>query len=148
MGDSCFVNAELDTARFDLFDSIGNIECNGIGLSARHKAAGSEDFTEASRRLHYIRCGDYCIEIKSAVLDLCNQIFAADDVRACILSFLLLVTERQHCDFLCVAGSEGKDYCAAYLLVCMTGINAQTNMEFEAFIKFRGRAFLCERYCL
>ena len=58
------------------------------------------------------------------------------------------VTERQHCDFLCVAGSEGKDYCAAYLLVCMTGINAQTNMEFEAFIKFRGRAFLCERYCL
>ena len=77
-----------------------------------------------------------------------NQIFAADDVRACILSFLLLVTERQHCYFLCVAGSEGKDYCAAYLLVCMTGINAQTNMEFEAFIKFRGRAFFRERYCL
>ena len=30
----------------------------------------------------------------------------------------------------------------------MTGINAQTNMEFEAFIKFCGRAFFRERYCL
>ena len=45
-----------------------------------------------------------------------------------------------------VAGSEGKYDGAAHLLVRVAGVNAQTNMEFEAFVKLRRRAFFSERY--
>ena len=146
MGDGGLVDAELYAAGLDLFDGIGDVERDGVGLGARHESAGSEDFTEASGYLHNVRRGDYRIEVKSAVLDLSDQVFAADDVRARVLGFPLLLAEGEDGHSLRVAGSEGKYDGAAHLLVRVAGVNAQTNMEFEAFVKLRRRAFFSERY--
>ena len=42
----------------------------------------------------------------------------------------------------------GKDDGAAHLLVRMTGVNAETNMEFEAFVKLCRRALFGDGYGL
>lgn len=56
---------------------------------------------------------------------------------------MVALSDNQH--FNLFTGSVGKHYGASYLLVCLTGVNAQTNVKFDGFVEvsFCGFDYFC-----
>ncbi len=68
-------------------------------------------------------------------MDLSNSLVVRDIVRArsfCISFFFGLAEHKRSYSFTC---SVGENYSAANLLVCVTRVYAQTNMQLDSFIE-------------
>src|SRR5581483_5404079 len=96
--DPGLVDAEFHFAGFDFLHRFRDFRGDGAGLRVRHQAARAEDLPELTDGAHHVRRRDDGIEVHEAALDLLDELFAADDIRARFLRFFLLFAagNRQH----------------------------------------------------
>src|SRR5580692_4911635 len=80
MNNASPVISELDAATLDILDRLGDIEGHRAGFGVRHQSTRPEDLPEASDHAHDLWRRQRDVEIDDALLDLLDEIFAADDV--------------------------------------------------------------------
>src|SRR5579875_384084 len=130
------VDAIVDLARLHLGDRLADVEGHGADLGIRHQAARSENLTEAADLSHHVgRCDD-AVEIEPALLlDLLDQVFAADEVRAGVARFLFLLALGEHQDPRHLAGAIGEHYRAAHVLIGLTRIDVEAHGELDRLVE-------------
>ena len=149
MDDVGLVETILDLTGLSFGNSLGNIGGNGACLGAGHKSAGAEDFTETADETHHVGRCDSNVEIhKAFALDPCDKILSTDYFCAGGYCCVCVCTLSENGDSDGTAGSVGKDDCAADLLVSVTGVNAQTDVNFNSLVKFSGCALNGKLKCL
>ena len=136
MDDVGLIEPVLDLTGLGLGDGLGDIRGDGAGLGVGHQAAGAEHLTETADHTHHIGAGDDDVEIHPAALNFGDELLSAHKIGARVGSGLLLVAlgKHQHPDLF--AGAVRQHDGAADLLVGMTGIDAQADMDFHSLIEF------------
>ena len=140
-----FVETVLDFTCFSFFNSFSNIGGYSTCFGVRHKTSRAEDFTESTNNAHHIGRSDNYVKIHPTFgHDFLHVFFCTSVFSACIKSSLNFVAfcENENCNFF--TGSVRKNYCTTNLLVCVTGVNAKTNMAFNGFVEFCGCSFASE----
>ena len=136
MNDIGLVQTVLNLTGFNFLDCLCNVHRYGTGLRVRHQALGTQHTTQTSYNAHHIgSCNNY-VEIKPVLaLNLGNQLLSAYIISAGSLSLFRTVTlsEYQHANRL--TGSVRQHDSSANLLVCMTSVYAQTDMNFYSLIE-------------
>jgi len=139
------VETVLDLTCLSIGNSLSNIGGNGTCLGVRHKSTGSEDLTETAYNAHHVGGCDNNVEIHPVFLhDLVNEIHTAYELSACTLSSLELILLAEYKDSNALTCTVGEYNCASYLLISVTGVNAQTDMSLDSFVKFCLSALSCE----
>ena len=137
MADCLFVDSVLDFTCFDVVDSTSDIHGDGAGLGVRHQALRTEDFTETTDNTHHVGSCDDDVIIKPVfLLDLLNHLFAADEICACSLSFVRFCALADCKNTDGFTGTVGKNHNATDLLICVTGIDTEFDVQFYRFIEF------------
>ena len=135
--DVCFIETVFDLTGFGVCYCLCNIGSNCACLGAGHKSAGTENFTETANKTHHVGCCDGNVEIhKAFALDLCNKVFSADDLCACYCGCICIRALCEYCNSDSFTGSVGENNSAADLLVCMTRVNTEADVNFNCLIKF------------
>ena len=136
MDDVGLVHTVLDLTGLSFADSLLDVGSDGAGLGRRHQALRSEDLTETANSTHHVRAGDNGIEFKPVFfLDLLNEIHAACVICAGFEGFVnaLGLAEAQDADGL--AGAVGENDSAADLLVSVTAIDTELDVQLDGFIE-------------
>ena len=148
MDDVGLVQAVLDLTSLGLLNRLGDVHRNGAGLGVRHEALGAQDLTEAADNAHHVRGSDDDVIVEEVlVLDLRDHVLCADILCASSRGLVSLgaLGEYQHADLL--AGAVRQDDRAADLLVCVTGVNAQLDVQLDGLVELClcGRNNGCKR---
>ena len=111
---------------------------NSAGLRVGHQTTELQNLTETANAAHHVRGGDQNIEVQVAAGDLGDQIVIADLLSACSLSGLgsVALGDCDNADIL--AGAVGQDDSAADLLVSVTAVNAQTDVQLNGLVELSG----------
>ena len=133
----CGACAVLDLAALDLLDSLGDVGGDGAELGVGHHAARAEDLAESADLGHHVRRGDGSVEVDVASLDIGNEVVRTDDVSTGILCLLGLVALGKDGDADGLAGAVGQRDGTADLLICLTGVDVQTEMGLDALVEVR-----------
>ena len=93
---------------------------------------------------HHVRGGDGSIKVDVASLDFRNQVVGTDDFCASFFGGLgsSAFGENSNANFLTGAVRQGDH--AAELLVCLTGVDAKAEVDFDGLVELSGRNFLDE----
>ena len=137
MDDVGLVKTVFDLTCLGFLDRTGNVGGNGACLGRRHKSLGAEHLTETADHTHHIGAGDNDVEVEPVFFcDLVDVLLIADVIGTGVESSLDLVAlcENKGADGL--TGTVGKYHGAADLLVGMTGVNAQTDVDLDGLIEF------------
>src|SRR5699024_721614 len=102
------------------------------------QAAGSEQLTEAADLAHHVGGGHDHVEVHEAALDLGDQVVITDDISAGSLSGGSSGALGDGADADGLAGAVGQHDSAADLLVGMTAVNAQTDVQLNGLIELGG----------
>src|SRR6266566_5275663 len=79
MQERCTINFELDTTRFYIADSLGEIESNCTSFWAGHQAARTEFAAKATNFTHHIGSGNGDIKTEPVAFDLLDQVIEANE---------------------------------------------------------------------
>ena len=136
--DGGFVESVLNLTSLDLFDGLRYVEGDRSRLRVGHEALGSEDTSETSDGSHHVRsCDDY-IEIEPVFfLDLIDEVHVTNIISSVVSGFLRLFALGEDEDTDGLTGSVGENNRSADLLVSVSGINTQSDVEFDGFVKLR-----------
>ena len=141
--------------------SLPNLICGSLRLfssSTRHRpkmcirdSLRTEHLTETADNTHHVRGSDDDVEVEPVfLLDLLDEVHLADIVSAGSLGSLSLVAlgEDENADVL--AGAVGEDDGAADLLVSVTGVDAQLDVQLDGLVELRGSGLAdqAEALCL
>ncbi len=141
MDDVGLVQTVLHLTGFDLLDSGGHVGGHGAGLGGGHQALGAQDLTKTAYNAHHVGGSDNHVELKPVLLgDLLHQLHAAHIVSAGSLGVLHLGVLGEDQNPAGLTGAVGQNHGAANLLVSVTGVNAQLDVQFHGLIKFCGSA--------
>ena len=139
MDDVGLVETVLDLTGFDFLDGGGDVGGHGAGLGGGHEALRAENLTETADDTHHIRGRDDDIEIKPVfLLDLLNELHAACEVGAGLLGLVELCVLGEHENLAGLAGAVRENDSAANLLVSMTGVNAELDVDFDSLVELGG----------
>ena len=137
VNDVGLVETILDFTSFDLLDSSSDIGSHGAGLGRRHQALRAQEFAETADNAHHVRRSNDDIKVEPVFLgDSLDHIHAADIVSAGLFGLFSLGVLGKYQDSAGLAGAVGKNDRTADLLVSMTGVNAQSDVNFYSFIEF------------
>ena len=125
--------------------ALRDVGRHGAGLRVRHQAARAEHLAELADRAHHVGRRHDRVEVHPAALDLLDELFAADDVGARLLRFLLLVAagDRQHA--LGLAEPVRQHDRAAHHLVGVLRIDAQAQRQLDGLVELGELDLLHER---
>ena len=144
MDDVLLVQTVLDLTSLGLGNSLAQVRSNGAGLGVRHQAAGAQDLTETANAAHHIGSGHDDVEIHEAAGDLCDQLVITDDISASSLSSSSSGALGDCADADGLAGAVGQNDSAADLLVSVTAVNAQTDVQLNSLVEL-GRSGLASQ---
>ena len=133
------VETVLDLTGFDLVDGGGDVGGHSAGLGGGHQTLGAEHLTKTADDTHHVGGRHDDVEVKPVLLgDLLHQLHAAGIVGAGSQSLVELgvLGEDQHLAGL--AGAVGQDDGAAHLLVGVTGVNTQLDVDFHGLVELGG----------
>ena len=136
MDDVGLVQTVLDLTGLRLLHGLGGVGGHGAGLGGWHQTLGAQHLTQTADDTHHVGGGDDDVEVEPILLlDLLDQIHLAHIVGAGGLGSLGLVAlgEHQHADGL--TGTVGQHDGAADLLVGVTGVNTQLDVELDGLIE-------------
>ena len=105
-------------------------------FGAGHQALGAEQLTETADDAHHVGGGDDGVELEPVLaLDLLDQLLAAGVVGASRLGLFLALglAEDEHADAL--AGAVGQHDGAADLLVGVTGVDAELDVQLDGLVE-------------
>ena len=129
-------------AGFDLGDCLGNVHRDRTRLRVRHEPLRAEDFTDAADDAHHVGRGDYDVEIEPVFrLDFLNHFFRTDVIGTGLLRDVRALALGDDQNLFGFARAVGQNEHAANLLVCLAGVNAQTDVQFDGFVELRLRGF-------
>ena len=135
MNDVCLVKTILDLTSLSFLNSLSYIRGNSTSLGVRHKASRTEDLTESTNNTHHVGSCDNNLEVHPAAVDLSNGVVVSDVVSASVLGSLLLVSLAEYQGAYLLTGTVGQNNCASDLLVSVTGVNAQTNVQLNGLVE-------------
>ena len=139
MDDVGLVETVLDLTGFDLLDGGGDVGGHGAGLGGGHEALRAENLTETTDDTHHIRGSDDDVEIEPVfLLDLFNELHAACEVGASLLGLVELGVLGEHENLAGLAGAVRENDRAADLLVSVTGVNAELDVDFNSLVELGG----------
>ena len=113
----------------------------GFGIRPR----GPSTLPELADDAHHVGRRDDRIEVDPAAGDLLDELFAADDVGAGFLGFLLLVGDGDHQHALRLAQPVRQHDGAAHHLIGVLRIDAETNRQRDGLVELRELDLLNER---
>ena len=133
------VETVLDLTGFNFLDGSGDVGGHSASLGRRHEALRAENLTETTDDTHHIRGSNDDIEIKPVfLLDLLNELHAACEVSAGLLGLVEFCVLGEHENLAGLAGAVRENDGTANLLVSMTGINAEFDMNFNSLVELGG----------
>ncbi len=136
MDDVRLVQAVFNLTGLNLRNGLSQIWGDRTGFRCRHKTFGAEDLTQAADDAHHVGRGDDDVVIKEVfLLDSVHHILRANVIGAGVKGFLLTIFLAEDKDLAGFARAVGQDDGAADLLIGVTGVNAQLDMEFDRLVK-------------
>ena len=136
MDDVGLVQTILDLTGLGFLNGLGGVGSHGAGLGGGHQALGAQDLTQTADNTHHVGSGDDDIEVEPVLLlDLLHQIHLAHVIGAGGLGSLGLVALGEHQNADRLTGTVGQHDGAADLLVGVTGVNAQLDVELDSLIE-------------
>ena len=136
MDDVGLIQTVLDLTGLGLFDSLSDVGGDGACLGGGHQSLRTEDLTETTDGAHHVGACDNGVELEPVLLlDLLNEIHAAGVVCACCQSLFLTLVLAENEDADGLAGAVGKDDSAADLLVCVTAVNAELDVQLDGLVE-------------
>ena len=138
MNDVGLVQTIFNLTGFRIGHGLCNIHGNGTGFGVRHQAFRTEYTTQATDGAHHVRgCDDY-IKLKPVFFrNFFYQILSADIVCTGFFGSSCTVAFREYQCTNGLTGTMRQYHRTAYLLVCVTRVNTQTDMQFYRLIKVR-----------
>ena len=138
MSNAVAVSTVLDLAALELRHG------HGAELGVRHQATGAKNFAQAANLAHEVRGSHSSIEVNVASLDVGHEVIGANDISASLTGGVSLraLSEDGNADSFARAVRQGNH--AAQLLVGLTSVNAETEVNFDGLVELRRRAFLDE----
>ena len=107
-------------------------------LGVGHQALGAEDLTETADNAHHVGGSDDDVEIEPVfLLDLLDHVHLADVIGASLAGSVRLVALGEDENARGLTGTVGQDDRAADLLVGVTGVNAQLDVQLDGLVELR-----------
>ena len=139
MDDVGLVQTILDLTGFRLLNGLGGVGSHGAGLGRGHQTLGAQDLTQTTHNAHHVGGGDDHVEVEPVfLLDLLHQVHLAHVIGAGGLGSLGLVALGEHQDADGLAGAVGQHDGAADLLVSVTGVHAQLDVQLHGLVELGG----------
>ena len=138
MDDVLLVQAVLDLTGLGFLDGLAQVGGHGAGLGVGHQAARSEQLAETADLAHHVGGGDHDVEVHEAALDLGDQIVVTDDISAGSLGGGSRGALGDGADADGLAGAVGQHDGAADLLVGVTAVNAQADVQLNGLVELGG----------
>ena len=136
MDDVGLVETVLDLTGFDFLDSGGDVGGHGAGLGGGHEALRAKNLTKTTDDTHHVGGSDDNVKVEPVfLLDLFHELHAAGVVSACCEGFVELRVLGEHENLAGLAGAVRKNDRAADLLVSVTGVNAELDMNFDSLVE-------------
>ena len=133
------IETVLDLTSLDLLNGSGHIGGHGASLGGGHQAFGAQDLTETADNTHHIGGSNDDVEIEPVLLgDLLHQLHAADIVSASLFGLVHLGVLGEHQNLAGLAGTVGQNDGTADLLVSVTGVNAELDVDLDGLVKLGG----------
>ena len=136
MDDGRLIEAVFNFTCLNFLNGLGYVHGNGTRLRVGHQALGAEDTAYAAYNAHHVGSGDHYVEIEPVfVLDALNNLLCAHDIcarRGSRISPFALGNDQNALGF---TSAVGKDENAAHLLVGLTGVNAEADVELDSFVE-------------
>ena len=130
------VETVLDLTSLSLSYSLCNVRSNGSCLRRRHQALRSENLTELTDNAHHVGRCDNNVELEPVLgLDLLNEILSAYVVSASCLCSLSLIATSENESSNGLTGSVRKNDSTSNLLISVTGVNTETDVNLNGLIK-------------
>ena len=134
MDDVGLVQTILHLTGLDLGHSATGIGGNGTCLGVGHQAARTQDLTQTTDNTHHVGGSDNNVEVHPVfLLDLLHHVLGTDKLGTGGLGGIA-AGKAQHADGL--TGTVGQYHCTTDLLVGVTAIYAQADVDLDGFIKF------------
>ena len=132
-----FVDAKLYAAQPGLLNDTRQFIrlYNRTGFGAGHHSPRAQHTAQPANHPHHIRCGQYDVKIKPAILDPLGQIFAADIVGTGLLGRADAIGAGKDHNTHHATGAVGKRHHAPHLLVGVTGVNTGAQMHLHRLIE-------------
>ena len=141
MDDVGLVQTVLNLTGLDFLNGSGNVGGNGTGLGGGHQTLGAQDLTKTANNAHHVGRSHDHVELKPVLLgNLLNQLHAAHIVGAGSLGFLNLGVLGENQNTADLTGAVGQNHGAADLLVSVTGVNTQLDVQLNGLIELGGSA--------
>lgn len=144
-----FVHSVLHLTCFDVVYGFCYILSYRAALGVGHQSLRTEKLTYTAYKSHHIGACDADVEIKPVFgLNLLYDFLRADEVRSRLgrfVRFFALGYDKNADGF---ARSVGKNHNASDLLVGMTGVNAQSHVQLQGFVKLGFRRLESQFYRL
>ena len=149
VNDSRLVETVFNLTGFNFLNRLCYVHGDRARLGVGHQALGTENATYSTYDTHHVGSGNHNVEVEPVVLlNSLNGFLSADVIRARRRSRVRLVALGDNKHSLLLARSVGKNENAADLLVCLSGVNAQTNVNFDSFVELSLSRFENELYSL
>ena len=148
MADTKTVCTILNTTSLELVNHLCNIHGNGAELRVRHKATRTKNTTKTANLTHHLRGCDCCVKVKHALLDLCDELVATDDVSASCLSLAGLLALCEDCNANGLTSAVRQRNGTANVLVSLTSIDTKANCYLNGLVKLSSCKLLRQGYCL
>ena len=154
MYDTGLVDLEVDLTRLHFANSLGNVHRYRTALGVRHETTGTQHTAESTDLTHDSGHRDDHVDVGPAALNFVDIFVETYIVCAGFLSSCLLIgsAEAKHAYRLTGTVRKGND--AAYHLVGLTGVNAETNVDIQRSVElgrgdfFHQSASFCKRISL
>ena len=132
-----FVHTVFHLTCLNVVDCLCHIHGNGTALGVGHQAFGSQNLTHTAYKSIMSGGGNHHVKSKPVfLLDFFDVLFRTHEIGTCRCRFVCLCAlgnyQNTH-GFTCSVGQHNH---TTNLLVCVTAVYAQFNVQFKCFVKF------------
>ena len=121
------------------FTKVGELFNEFYAKKLPFELTGAQNLTQTTNDTHHVGGSNDHVELEPVLLgDLLNQVHAADIVSACSLGILTLGILGEDQNAAGLAGAVGQNDSATNLLVGVTGVNAQLDVDFDGLVELSG----------
>ena len=138
MDDVGSVETVFDLTGLQFLNGLRNVRRDRAGLRVRHETLRTKDTTDAADDTHHIRGRNDSVEVEEVFfLDLLDKIFSADEIGTGFGRFRRFGVASKDEDTDLFARTVRQNDRTTDLLVGVTGVNTQTDVELNGFIELR-----------